>query len=104
MGLFRANPDLAEELLADAETREGIANAVEPARALAETYARPIMPRAGRKLAEIVITSEGIHLALTAHGGHIDEYGSIARNVSANAPLRRAADAHSLRIEDTPKP
>lgn len=93
---FQPNPDFGREISNDAEFQRGIARQLEDTRALADSFAHPIYPRAGHKLVEIQKDDSGIRIVLTSYGGHIDEFGSY--NQPPNAPLRRAANATGLRF------
>lgn len=91
--IFKPNPNFEQEIAAQEETREGIAKAAEPARSMAESFARqagaPWMPRAGHETVEVQVDDDGVLLVNTDHGGHLMEWGSI-RN-PPHAPLRRGA-------------
>lgn len=104
MGLFVANPKLDEELLADPEVRQGLAESAEPARQMAEIFAEqaraPWMPRSGASSTVVVEEQDdGVWLINTDHAGHLMEWGSV--NNPAHAPLRRGAQAAGLRLEET---
>lgn len=93
--------DIDADSLAD-EISDQIAHDLENTRRLAEHYAHNIMPRAGRRLAEVKVVDSKIYLVMTSHGAHIDEFGSVDQH--PNAPLRRAIDATGLRFVPLPKP
>jgi hypothetical protein len=99
---FLPNKDFPQEFADDPETRKGLAEAAEPARQMAETLAKSIMPRQGvSRQIEVVETSEGIFIVNRHHGGHLDEFGS-SKN-PAYAPLRRGVEAAGLKFTESPK-
>ncbi len=101
--MWLPDPRMVDELMADEKIRDGLADELEDARALAESYAKSIMPRKGvSRQVEVVSDTEGVYLTNLHHGAHLDEWGS--KNNSPNAPLRRAADGAGLRFEESPKP
>lgn len=102
MAGFLPNPRFNDELKQEGEVQQGLADAVEDTRALAETYANRIMPRPGRQHVEVVERDGDVFIVNTDYGGHLDEFGS--RKNPLNASLRRAADATGLRVELQPKP
>lgn len=97
---FLPNPNLAEELIADAGVRAGLARSAEPGRVQAEAFAReagaPWMPRPGAQIVQVVTDEEGVYLVNTDFAAHLQEFGSA--NNPAHAPLRRGAMAAGLRV------
>lgn len=104
---FLPNPNFAKEMESSDEVREGLAefaeNEVAP---LAEANARaagaPWMPRAGHDLIEVEDDGEAVWVAIAGdYGGHLYEYGSA--NSPVQAPLRRAAMAAGLDVDESPE-
>lgn len=84
------------------EVLDSINEKLEEARSLAEHYAERIMPKKGEKLCEVKMVDGKVFIVMTAHGAHIDEFGSVYQ--PPNAPLRRALEATGMRLEPSPKP
>lgn len=83
------------------EVMENMDEQLEAVRALAESYAHKIMPKKGERLCEIKKIDGKLYIVMTAHGAHIDEFGSVDQG--PNAPLRRALDAAGLKLKFIPK-
>lgn len=104
MRWFIPNPNFADEMNQQDDTREGYRDVAENVKDFAEPMVRevggPWMPRAGQTEQVAVGEDEdGVYVALTEHGGHLIEYGSA--NNSPHAPLRRAARAAGLEVDET---
>lgn len=98
---FRPNPNFQRQIEAQAQFRNGLRDAAEPARAAAERFARakgaPWLRRKGaRGLIVVDVRASGVRIINTDHGGHWQEFGS--RNNPPHAPLRRGVRAAGFKL------
>lgn len=101
MTTFKPNSRADEELRREPAIRAKLSEVAGELRDLVGARAKPIMPRRGREIAEVVHEDGKVYVALTAHGAHFDEFGS--RNNPPYAPMRRSIDSLGLRLEQAPK-
>jgi hypothetical protein len=95
---FRPNPNLRQELEREAAHQVALKVAAEDVAGKARSIAHRIMPAGAGE--QIVVQQEGTEVVVAnlAHGGHLDEWGSI--NSPAYAPLRRGVREAGLRLDD----
>jgi secreted PhoX family phosphatase len=96
------NPRFAAEAKKSPEIRKGLRDVAEDVKRFAEAAAisigAPWMARSGHELIEVGEDDEGVYVANTDHGGHLQEYGS--RNNPPHAPLRQGAQSAGLRVDE----
>ena len=101
---FIPNPAFPKQIEAEDEYREGVAKVAEDVKGQAEPMLRsigaPWMPRKNHDLLEVQDDGQNVYLVNTDHGGHLQEYGS--KNNPPHAPLRRAAMAAGLEVDERP--
>lgn len=91
------DPDVSS---VERDVLDDVESQLEETRHLAEHYAHNIMPAKGKsRLCEIRKVDGELYIVMTAHGAHIDEFGSVHQ--PPNAPLRRALDATGMKFEAT---
>lgn len=100
MDKYRPDRTLDEHLMLDPDFWAGIAQAAKPAQEMAAMLARqagsPWMPRRGADTIVLDVSTDGVRLVNTDHGGHLMEWGS--RNNPPHAPLRRGVRAAGLHL------
>jgi hypothetical protein len=94
------NPDLEQEVKDQGTVTPYLVTVAQGIASKAEAFANRIMPRNSRAM-EVVEDDDGVKVANTDHGGHLDEWGS-SKN-PPNASLRRAARESGLRLEEQGK-
>ena len=104
--VFIPNPDMAEELAADPDTRSAMRSVAEQVRPRVEANVRaaggPWVPnKDGRPPVEVVEDEAGVHVVLTDHVGHLMEWGH--RYKGPVAPLRRGVASAGLKLSEEPK-
>lgn len=97
MSHFVANPSLTLELLS--QLRPVLRASGEAVASRADSFAHSAMPRRGYKRIEVHETVEGVEVANTNYGGHLEEFGSV--NNPPYAPLRRGARAVGLKLRES---
>ena len=98
LSYFRWNPAFMEELdhsPALVATKQSVARSIAEN---ANDIAHRIMPAGKGAVIEVVEDGEDVVVANTAHGGHIDEWGSVKN--PPYAPLRRGAEASGVRFRE----
>lgn len=103
---FIPNPAFQAQMEASDETRDGLQAFAEDqvaplARANAEAAGEPWMPRAGHELIEVEVTEDGVYVVNSDWAAHLAEFGSV--NNPVIAPLRRAAMAAGLDVDESPE-
>lgn len=98
---WKPNPNMISELQRNPQVRQGLREMAEELRDTVEPNAKAIMPRKGHRLVEVVEQGDTVYVSMTAHGAHLDEFGS--RNNPPYAPMRTGISALGLRLEADPK-
>lgn len=100
--LFRRNPNLERDLLADRDYRAALTSVgqrvAENANRIAQSAGAPWMARDRARTVQVHPTDDGVRVVNTDHAGHLMEWGG--RNNPAHAPLRRGARAAGLDITE----
>jgi hypothetical protein len=94
---FRLNPLFKRELEAEVTYRLFLRGEAEAAARVANTLAHRIMPAGRGAVIEAQQDGDKVLIVNSAHGGHLDEWGSTHN--PAYAPLRRGVRAAGLRLE-----
>jgi hypothetical protein len=97
MAVFIPNPSFVKDLADDSEFKEGLKQAAEPAKTIAEQVA-PVLTGAYRD-AFVIVEEEGeIRFGNTDWKAHFIEWGT--EEQPPQAVLRRSASAAGLRIDE----
>jgi hypothetical protein len=97
MAIFIPDPDFIKEMTSDAEFKQGLKDATEPAKTIAEQIA-PVLTGAYRD-AFVIVEEEGeIRFGNTDWKAHFIEWGT--EEQPPQAILRRSASSAGLRIDE----